>query len=135
VDKSRVIGVLKTIGKWIPALLLVLIFIPAGWDKFNDAGGWARAFRIWGYPDWFRILVGVLEVGGALLLLYGRTAAVGALIILVVMLGGSATHIILENGRHVTSEVVPITLSSIVLIVRRRELRLWMPLRAAHAGS
>jgi uncharacterized membrane protein YphA (DoxX/SURF4 family) len=121
-ERAKLITAAKVIGMWIPAILLVLIFVPQGWSKFDDASGWARAFRIWHYPDWFRVTIGVLELSAAALLLYSRSAAFGAIIIIVVMLGGMGTHIVKENGRHITSEIVPLTLASIVLIVRRRHV-------------
>src|SRR4029079_18510540 len=83
----------RVIGMWIPAILLVLIFAKQGWSKFDDASGWARAFRHWGYPDWFRITIGVMESSAVVLLILGRTAAFGAILIIIVMLGGMATHI------------------------------------------
>jgi uncharacterized membrane protein YphA (DoxX/SURF4 family) len=121
-QKATVIRALKVIGTWLPAILLVLIFAPQGWSKFSDTSGWAAAFRGWGYPDWFRITIGVLECAAVVLLLSGRAAAVGALLIIVVMLGGTATHIIFDEGRHLQSEVVPIVLSTIVLAIRRKQL-------------
>jgi putative oxidoreductase len=117
-----VINVAKLIGPWIPAILLVLIFAPQGWSKFFDDSGWARAFRHWGYPDWFRQAIGVLELAAVALLLLGRTAAFGAIIIIVVMLGAMATHVIFDGGRHLTSEVVPLTLATIVLALRRHQV-------------
>ena len=114
--------VAKFIGMWLPAILLALIFVPQGWSKFNDASGWAAAFRHWGYPDWFRITIGVIELSGVALLLLGRTAAFGAILIIIVMLGGMATHIIYDGGRHLTSEVVPLVLSSVVLVLRRAQV-------------
>jgi putative oxidoreductase len=121
-EKAKVIKAAKIIGMWIPAILLVFIFAPQGWSKFNDASGWATAFRHWGYPDWFRVAIGVMEVGAVVLLLLGRTAAFGAIVIIVVMLGGMATHIVFDGGRHLTSEVVPLVLASIVLAVRRSQI-------------
>jgi len=121
--KAKLITAAKFVGTWLPAVLLVLIFVPQGLSKFNDGSGWARAFRVWGYPDWFRITIGVLEVLAAILLIGGRTAALGAITIIVVMLGGMATHLIFEGGRHITSEVVPLTLATIVLVIRRSQLR------------
>ena len=56
------------------------------------------------------------------LLALGRTAAFGAIIIIVVMLGAWATHLIYDGGRHMTSEIVPLALASIVLMVRRRQV-------------
>jgi uncharacterized membrane protein YphA (DoxX/SURF4 family) len=121
-QKATLIRIAKVVGMWIPAILLVLIFAPQGWSKFDDASGWARAFRHWGYPDWFRVTIGVLELSAVTLLILGRTAAFGALIIIVVMLGGMATHVLFDGGRNLTSEVVPLTLGTIVLIVRRRQI-------------
>ena len=121
-EKATLVKAARAIGMWIPAILLVLIFVPQGWSKFDDASGWARAFRIWHYPDWFRVTIGVLELSAAALLLYSRSAAFGAMIIIVVMLGGMGTHIVKEGGRHMTSEIVPLTLATIVLVVRRRHV-------------
>ena len=120
--RDTLIRTLKVIGTWIPALLLVLIFARQGWSKFFDDSGWAIAFRHWGYPDWFRVTVGVTELTAVVLLVLGRTAAFGALLVIIVMLGGMATHVIFDGGRHMTSELVPLLLSSIVLAVRRRQL-------------
>lgn len=121
-QKATVIRIAKAVGPWIPALLLVPIFIPSAWDKFSDAGGWAHAFRVWGYPDWFRVLIGVIELSAVTLLVLGRTAALGAILIIVVMLGAMGTHIAVGDPGGVTHEVVPLTLASIVLFLRRRQL-------------
>jgi len=121
-NRERMLSVAKAIAVWIPVLLLAFIFIPQGLAKFSDTSGWAKAFRFWGYPDWFRVTVGVMELTAVVLLLLGRSAAFGALLIIVVMLGGMATHVIFDGGRHMTSEVVPLVLGSIVLAVRRQQL-------------
>ena len=119
---ERLKKVAKAIVLWLPVILLALIFAPQGWSKFFDDSGWARAFRHWGYPGWFRVLIGVMELSGVALLLLGRTAAFGALVLICVMLGAMATHVIFDAGRHMTSEVVPLALSIIVLVLRRRQL-------------
>jgi uncharacterized membrane protein YphA (DoxX/SURF4 family) len=120
--RTQLIKAARVIGTWLPAILLVLIFVPQGLAKFDDSSGWARAFRFWGYPDWFRITIGVLELLAALLLISGRAAVLGAMTIMVVMLGGMATHLIFEGGKHMTSEVVPLTLATIVFVIRRKQL-------------
>jgi uncharacterized membrane protein YphA (DoxX/SURF4 family) len=99
-EKATLIKPVKTIGMWIPAILLILVFARQGWAKFDDASGWAIAFRHWGYPDWFRVAIGVIELSAVVLLALGRTAAFGALLIIVVMLGAWATHLIFDGGRH-----------------------------------
>lgn len=118
-NKATVVKYARLVGMWLPAILLLLIFLPAGWSKFSDTSGWSRAFRHWGYPDWFRILIGVLEIGGALALFWPRIAIGGALLIIAIMLGGTATHLLKDNGRHLTSEIVPIFLSTVLILSRR----------------
>ena len=120
--RTHLIKAAKLIGTWLPAILLVLIFVPQGLAKFDDSSGWAKAFRFWGYPDWFRITIGVLELTAVVLLISGRAAALGAITIIVVMLGGMATHLIFEGGRHMTSEIVPLVLATVVLVIRRKQL-------------
>lgn len=129
-NKTTLIRAAKVAGMWLPAILLILIFARQGWAKFSDTSGWAVAFRHWGYPAWFRVLIGILELGAVVLLALGRTAAYGAIIIIVVMLGAWATHLIFDGGRHMTSEVVPLVLASIVLILRREQLRILLKSRA-----
>jgi len=80
----------------------------------------ARAFRVWHFPVWFRILIGALETSAALLLLWKRTAFAGAVIIIVVMLGAMGTHIYWGQPRRVTSEVLPLLLSTLVALGRRK---------------
>lgn len=132
-DKAALIRAAKIAAAWLPAVLLILIFARQGWAKFDDASGWARAFRHWGYPDWFRVAIGVIELAAVVLLALGRTAAFGALLIILVMLGAWGTHLMFDGGRHMTSEIVPLVLAFIVLIVRRRQVA--VALARLRAGS
>lgn len=108
----------KDLLLWVPTLFLVYVFARQGPAKFSDASGWARAFAVWHFPVWFRILIGVGETAAALLLLSRRTASLGAAIIALVMLGGMGTHIYWGQPRQVTSEVLPLALSLIVFAGR-----------------
>jgi putative oxidoreductase len=76
----------RTITLWLVSAALAVLFTVAGIAKFADAGV-REQFSHWGYPDWFRALVGVLEIGGGLALLLPGLAWRGALILGVVMLG------------------------------------------------
>lgn len=106
---------------WLVAVQLILVFAPAGWAKFDPSSGWAKAFVGWGYPVWFRLLIGVLELAAALLLVWRRSAAYGAAIIVVVMLGGMATHAVIERRpSRVTSELTQLVFGVIVLAGRWR---------------
>jgi len=108
------------IALWLPTLFLVYVFANQGPSKFSDSSGWAKAFAVWHFPIWFRILIGILETTAAVLLLTRRTAPIGAALIVLVMLGGMGTHISRGHPEQVTSEVVPLALSLVVLCGRWR---------------
>jgi len=105
---------------WLLALFLASVFIRQGWAKFDDTSGWARAFRTWHFPVWFRILIGVLETGAGLLVLWRRTASVGAVTIMVVMLGAMATHVYSGRPEQITSEVLPLFVATMLAFGRRK---------------
>jgi len=110
---------------WLPAAYLMWVFLQQGSAKFSDTSGWAKAFAIWHFPVWFRVLIGCMEISGAVLLVTRRTAPLGAALIAVVMLGAMGTHISRGHPEQVTSEVVPLTMALIVGIGRLRHLRTW----------
>ena len=85
----------KTIGLWALTILLALIFLQVGLGKlsfFREM--WAERFVGWGLPATFALVIGVIEVVGALLLLIPKTASYGAASIIPVMLGASITHLL-----------------------------------------
>lgn len=108
---------------WIITAFLAYVFLRQGFSKFDSGSGWARAFRVWHYPEWFRILIGVVEVSAVLLLVVRRFALVGAVMIMTVMLGGMATHLWWGHPRQMTSEVLPLVLATIVALGRKRSFR------------
>jgi putative oxidoreductase len=104
---------------WLLSIRLIMVFARAGWDKFDASSGWAKAFATWGYPEGFRLLIGALEVGAAVLLVWPRTAAYAAAIIIAIMLGGMGTHVFVEHRpARVTSELAHLLLAAIVLAGR-----------------
>lgn len=119
-DKKRIA---KEIVAWLLALWLCFIFFRAGIDKFDDTSGWSRAFRGWGFSVWFRVLIGVLEVIGALLLLVPRTVAYGTITIGVVMIGAAVTQL-LQHRPHPAAYVM-LVLATVLFVLRRKEL--WRP--------
>jgi putative oxidoreductase len=126
-DKGRWLRIARELLLWAITLMLIMVFVRAGLDKFDPSSGWAKAFNFWGYPVWFRMVIGVLEIAAALLLLWPRTAAYGAAIIIIVMLGGMGTHIFVEHRpSRVTSEVLQLIFATAVLAGRwRTRIKPW----------
>jgi putative oxidoreductase len=86
---------LKEVVIWIITLMLALVCLRSGLMKMPGVPGvefWIRDFQRWGYPDWFRLLVGVAELLSFALLLIPRFAGYGAIVFAVVMLGAIFTH-------------------------------------------
>jgi uncharacterized membrane protein YphA (DoxX/SURF4 family) len=110
---------------WLIAVFLAWVFFRQGLSKFSDTSGWANAFRVWHYPDWFRVTVGIAEVVAAALVLIPRTAFGGGVLIVAVMLGGMGTHVYWGHPGQVTSEIMPLVLGTILAIGRRKSFFLF----------
>lgn len=83
---------LSGIAHWLPRLSLAAIFIYHGFPKIAAAGDMAAAM---GMPTFMVLMLGIVEIGGALLLLWGgfgpdwATRAAGILFT-IVMIGAIA---------------------------------------------
>ena len=116
----KVAAAAREAALWLIAAFLAWVFTKQGFAKFSDTSGWAAAFRTWHYPDWFRILIGVIEMASAVLVLIPRAAFVGGLLIAAVMLGGMGTHVYWGRPGQVTSEILPLLLGTLVALGRRK---------------
>jgi putative oxidoreductase len=84
---------LKSTGRaalWTLQILAAVGFVLTGLAKFR-APFWIAGFARWGYPDGFRIAIGVLEVAGGVLLLFPRTSSYAAALLGSIMIGAVVT--------------------------------------------
>lgn len=117
---------LATGGKWLLAVLLAVVMVGPGSQKFTSPT-WERMFRAWGYPDGFYLVIGAIEVVGGIGLLIPKVASVSALVLAVVMAGAAATQI-LRGGRNGIGELVFMLLLLGLAAIRWRDrLRLMPP--------
>jgi putative oxidoreductase len=107
----------KSICGWVLQSLLALLFAIQGFVKLRGSPGWISLFRKWGYPDHFYFVVGLVELLGAILLVIPRLAKWGALILLVTMIGATAT-LVIRHEHNIVVPVVPAMLLAIVLYLR-----------------
>jgi uncharacterized membrane protein YphA (DoxX/SURF4 family) len=95
----------KPAGAWQQRLLagvclvLAVEFILGGAAKFYPGDtffgpSYAVKFVGWGYPAWFRFVVGAGELVAAMLLALPRTRFHGAAILVVILTGAVITHIV-----------------------------------------
>ena len=114
--KGRIV---KEVVLWIIALFLALVCLRSGWLKVTGNIFWVRDFHRWGYPDWFRIVVGIAELTSMVLLLVPRFASYGASLFVVVMLGAICTHATHNESSRLPFNLFLLALSLIIAFTRR----------------
>ena len=114
----------KNIVGWVLQILLGVFFIAlSAVPKLMGEAEVAANFERWGYPGWFLLVTGVLELLGGIGLLIPMTAGWAASGLVLVMLGAAWTHISHNEGLVVLVPLVFLALLAVVAYVR------W-PLRA-----
>ncbi len=78
---------------WVLSVLLALTFFSIGVEQLMGEPMMAGLFRLFGYPPWSMVLVGAVEIVGAVLVLVPRVAHAGALLLGCVMIGAIYSHL------------------------------------------
>jgi putative oxidoreductase len=117
VTKVRIV---KEVVLWIITLFLALVCLRSGLQKVTGNIFWLRDFHRWGYPDWFRVVVGIAELTSLALLLVPPLASYGASLFAVVMLGAIFTHYTHHETGRLPFNLLLLALSVIVVFARGR---------------
>ncbi len=104
----------KKIALWSVSILLVAVFLMAGSLKLMRAQQLAAEFVKWGYLTWFRLFVGVAAIGGAVLLLFSRTVALGSIGLGILMAGCVFSHVKAGESPQALPAIVLLTLLAVV---------------------
>jgi putative oxidoreductase len=88
----------RTVGLWVLRVLLGAAFLAAGGAKLAGVPAMVELFQKVGVGQWFRIVTGLLEVGGGILLLIPRLTFYGAALLLLVMVGAVTAHLTVLGG-------------------------------------
>jgi len=120
----RVLRTAGTVALWTVQVLAAAAFVAIGIAKFASPV-WARNFARWGYPDGFYLVIGALEVGGAILLLVPKLSSYAAALLGAIMVGAAATHAIHNEAVRVSAPLMWLGVVALVGVARRR--RAWRP--------
>jgi len=112
---------MKRILLWALTQFTAGMFLFAGAMKLSAQPMMVATFAQIGLGQWFRVFTGTLEVVGALLLLVPATAAFGALLLGVVMVGAIATHLFLIGGNPLMP-IVLLAISIAIAYLRREQI-------------
>ena len=116
---------------WVLQAVVAVILLQTLFFKFTGAPESVYIFSKLGVEPWGRIASGVFELVAAALLLFPRTAAVGALMSLGVISGAIFSHLTVlgvaltevgDRGELFALALVVFVGSAVVLFIRRREL-------------
>ena len=101
---------------WTLRVLVALIFLYEGFDKFGERRLWIRVFAEIGIGQWFRYATGILEIIGAVLLLVPRATTVAVTMLLCILVGAFLAHIFIIGVGIPHSVVVLVLFAAVVAI-------------------
>jgi putative oxidoreductase len=110
----------KRIALWNLKGLVAAVFLAAGGAKLYGVPMLVEEFEHIGLGQWFRYLTGLLEVAGAIGLLIPTLSAMAAVLLGGVMIGATATHLLLIGGSPVPAIVLLVTCAGIAFAERAR---------------
>jgi uncharacterized membrane protein YphA (DoxX/SURF4 family) len=108
----------KQVGVWVLSGILAFMFLFAGGFKLSGAQTAIDNFAKWGYPDWFRIVTGLIEVTAAVLVLLPRTSFYGAALIVATMVGAVLTHVTHAETGNIPLPLLLFVLAAILAYLR-----------------
>lgn len=112
----------KRILTWILQVLMGLEFLIAGQAKFTAAEIWAKQFNGWGFPEHFYLVIGALEVIGAVLIFIPKYASKAALGLVVIMLGATVTHVVHGEWDRIIFTLIIAGILVAVYVLRKEEM-------------
>jgi uncharacterized membrane protein YphA (DoxX/SURF4 family) len=111
----------RRIGAWALQGIVAAAFLAAGSAKLAGVPYMVELFNQIGAGQWFRIITGVVEVTGALALVFPGLASIGALWLGGTMVFAVATHLFILHTSPVPAIVLGL-LNALIVYLRRDEL-------------
>ena len=108
-------------GAWILQGVVAIAFFAAGAAKLAGAVFMVQLFEQIGVGQWFRYVTGLVEVAGALALIYPGLASIGGLWLGGTMFFGVLTHLFVLHSSPVPAIVLGL-LNALIVYLRRDEL-------------
>jgi len=109
------------IAAWVLQLLLGLAIAGGGVLKLSGDPAMVEMFDDIGAGQWLRLVIGLLEVAGAVGLIVPRVRALAAFCLLVLLLGATVTNATVLDTSPLVSLVLAVVALAIALL-RRHEL-------------
>jgi uncharacterized membrane protein YphA (DoxX/SURF4 family) len=111
----------KRLAAWTLQVVVAAVFFAAGAAKLAGVPFMVQVFDQIGIGQWFRIVTGVVEIVGAIALVYPGLAVFGALWVGFTMICAVATNLFVLHTSPVPAAVL-VALSALIVYLRRDEL-------------
>src|SRR5882724_3361673 len=111
----------RRIGAWTLQVILAAAFLAAGSAKLAGVPYMVELFDQIGIGQWFRVATGIVEVTGAIALVFPGLASIGAAWLGFTMVFAVATHVFILHTSPVPAMVLGL-LNALVVYLRRDEL-------------
>ena len=111
----------RRIGAWTVQGVVAAAFFAAGLAKLAGARSMVELFDQIAFGQWFRIVTGVVEIIGAVALVFPGMAPLGGLWAGGIMVGAVATHVFILHTSPVPAIILG-SLSALIVYLRRDEL-------------
>jgi len=79
---------------WLVRILIALAFTAASLGKLTSSPGVLDRFVTYGFPGGFHFIVGAVELVGAILLLVPKTRRYAIIMLSVIVIGATVTHLV-----------------------------------------
>ena len=111
----------RRIGAWTLQVVLAAAFAAAGSAKLAGVPYMVELFDQIGIGQWFRLATGIVEIAGAIALVFPGLASIGAAWLGTTMVFAVATHLFILHTSPVPAIVLGL-LNALIVYLRRDEL-------------
>jgi uncharacterized membrane protein YphA (DoxX/SURF4 family) len=112
----------RTVTAWSLQALLALVFLAAGGAKLAGVPMMVQVYDLIGVGQWFRIVTGLVEVGGAVALLIPGYAGLAALWLAGTMVGAVIAHLVVLPTPAVPAVVLLVLTAALAWLRRDQTL-------------
>ena len=109
----------KTVISWVTQIVLAAFYVLASSGKLMSRSQWVELFKGWGFPNKFYLLIGALEMLGAIGLLIPPLAGYAAIGLIILMIGATATHLLNAEGLQMLRPLIVMVFLALVVYLRR----------------
>jgi putative oxidoreductase len=109
----------KTIAIWALRIIIAALFLFTGAAKLAGQPMTIEEFDAIGLGQWFRYVTGLIEVGGAVMVLIPAASMIGAIVVLLVIIGAFFAQAFVLRMDIIHPIVIALAIGALLVLQRR----------------